>query len=55
MDDARGVIRRVLAGIKSFVAQEDPPKLGEADNKANFIEPVVGALGWEAIGFVARE
>jgi len=55
MDDAKDAIRRRLAQVKTFLAQEAPPKLSESDTKANFIEPVVAALGWEGIGVVTRE
>ena len=52
MDDAKDAIRQRLAQVKTFVAQEAPPRLSEADTKAHFIEPVVAALGWEGIGVV---
>lgn len=55
MDDAKATIGRKLAEVKTFLAQESPPKLSESDTKANFIEPVVAALGWEGIGVVTRE
>ena len=55
MDDARAVIRRKLAQVKTFLAQETPTRLSESDTKANFIEPVITALGWEGIGVVTRE
>ncbi len=55
MDDAKLAIRRRLGEVKSFLAQEAPPKLSESDTKANFIEPIVSALGWAGIGVVTRE
>jgi hypothetical protein len=55
MDDARAAVQHTLARAKAFLAQEAPPRLSEADTKANFIEPVVAALGWEGIGVVTRE
>lgn len=55
MEDAKDVIRRTLDQAKAFLAQESPPKLTEADTKANFIEPIIAALGWAGIGVVTRE
>ena len=55
MDDAKDAIQRRLAQVKTFLAQEAPPRLSEADTKAHFIEPIVAALGWEGIGVVTRE
>lgn len=55
MDEAKGAVRRTLAQAKAFLAQEAPPRLSEADTKANFIEPIVAALGWAGIGAVTRE
>ncbi len=55
MEDARAAVQRTLARVKAFLAQENPPRLSEADTKANFIEPTVAALGWEGIGVVTRE
>jgi RAMA domain-containing protein/uncharacterized protein DUF5655 len=55
MDRARDNIRATLNQVKAFLAQESPPKITEADTKANFIEPIVAALGWTGIGVVTRE
>ena len=55
MDDAKDAIRRRLAEVKTFLARESPPRLSESDTKANFIEPIIAALGWEGIGVVTRE
>ena len=55
MDDAKDEIQRRLAGVKTFLAREAPPRLSESDTKANFIEPIIAALGWEGIGVVTRE
>ncbi len=55
MDDARTTVRRTLAQVKTFLAQEAPPRLSEADTKVHFIEPLVAALGWSGIGVVTRE
>lgn len=55
MDQAKDDIRRRLGQAKAFLAQESPPKLSESDTKANFIEPIISALGWEGIGVVTRE
>ncbi len=55
MDDAKAAIRGRLAQVKTFLAQETPPRLSESDTKANFIEPIIAALGWEGIGVVTRE
>jgi hypothetical protein len=55
MDRAKASIADTLAEVKSFLAQETPPRLSEADTKAYFIEPIVRALGWEGIGVVTRE
>lgn len=52
---ARELIRLRLSQAKAFLAQESPPRLSESDTKANFIEPIVAALGWEGIGVVTRE
>ncbi len=54
-DQARQVIHTTLTAVKQFLAQEAPPKLSEADTKANFIEPILGPLGWVGIGIVVRE
>jgi hypothetical protein len=54
-DTARDLIRTRLGQAKAFLAQESPPRLSESDTKANFIEPVIAALGWEGIGVVTRE
>lgn len=55
MKDARDVVHHRLSQVKSFLAQEQPPRLSESDTKANFIEPIIAALGWEGIGVVTRE
>lgn len=55
MERAKSDVRRTLDEVKGFLAQESPPKLTEADTKANFIEPIVAALGWTGIGSVTRE
>lgn len=55
MDDAKSAIRATLSQVKTFLAQEGVPRLSEADTKANFIEPIVAALGWSGIGVVTRE
>src|SRR5215207_422388 len=55
MDEAKDEIQRRLAGVKTFLARESPPRLSESDTKANFIEPIIAALGWEGIGVVTRE
>jgi len=55
MEPARESIRQTLSRVKTFLAQEGPPRLSEADTKARFIEPVIAALGWEGIGVVTRE
>lgn len=55
MDSSKSAIRQTLNQVKGFLAQELPPKLTEADTKANFIEPIIAALGWTGIGFVTRE
>jgi hypothetical protein len=54
-DQTRSVIHATLTAVKQFLAQEAPPKLSEADTKANFIEPILGPLGWVGIGVVVRE
>lgn len=53
--NARDVVYQRLSQVKSFLAQESPPRLSESDTKANFIEPIITALGWEGIGVVTRE
>ncbi len=55
MHDAKAEIQRRLAGVKAFLAGDAPPRLSESDTKANFIEPIIAALGWEGIGVVTRE
>lgn len=55
MEEARDAIQRRLADVKTFLARESPPRLSESDTKANFIEPIVAALGWQGIGVVTRE
>lgn len=55
MDDAKDAIRGRLSQVKTFLAQEAPPRLSESDTKANFIEPIIASLGWEGIGVVTRE
>src|SRR5688572_14637340 len=55
MDQAKEAIRRTLGQVKAFLAQETPTRLSEADTKANFIEPIIAALGWTGIGVVTRE
>ncbi len=55
MENAKEAVRQTLDQVKAFLAQESPPKLSEADTKANFIEPIIAALGWEGIGVVTRE
>ena len=42
---ARELIRLLLSQTKAFLAQESPPRLSESDTKANFIEPIIAALG----------
>src|SRR5215211_5403787 len=55
MDDAKVEVRATLEAVRSFLAQEAPPRLSEADTKANFVEPIIAALGWKGIGQVIRE
>jgi hypothetical protein len=55
MDRSKATIRLTLDQVKAFLAQEAPPKITEADTKANFIEPIIAALGWTGIGSVTRE
>lgn len=55
MDSSKSAVRQTLNQVKGFLAQESPPKLTEADTKANFIEPIIAALGWTGIGLVTRE
>lgn len=55
MDRGKEAVAQTLAEVKSFLAQESPPRLSEADTKAHFIEPLIRALGWEGIGVVTRE
>jgi hypothetical protein len=55
MLEAKDLIRRRLAEAKTFLAREAPPRLSESDTKANFIEPIIAALGWQGIGVVTRE
>jgi hypothetical protein len=54
-DTAKESVHSTLTEVKQFLAQELPPKLSEADTKANFIEPLVSVLGWTGIGVVVRE
>ncbi len=54
-EHARNRIRQSLTKLRTYLAQEAPRRLTEADTKANFIEPVVTALGWTGIGTVTRE
>ena len=54
-DSARQAVHSTLTQVKQFLAQEAPPKLSEADTKANFIDPLIAELGWSGIGVVARE
>lgn len=54
-EQAKDRIRKTLKDVKSYLAQEKPRKLSEADTKAFFIEPIVAALGWHGIGVVVRE
>lgn len=55
MDDPKSSIKSVLESVRSFLGQEAPPRLSEADTKANFLEPVIADLGWRGIGQVTRE
>ena len=55
MDSARVPIEATLIQLKTFLAQESPDFLSEADTKAHFVEPILRALGWEGLGVVTRE
>ena len=55
MQDPKAEIQRRLSSVKAFLAGDAPPRLSESDTKANFIEPIIAALGWEGIGVVTRE
>lgn len=55
MESSKEAIRRTLTRAKVYLSQESPQRISEADTKANFIEPIVSALGWEGIGVVTRE
>ena len=55
MEEATRTVRRTLGHVKSILSQDAPPKLTEADTKANFIDPIISALGWTGIGVVTRE
>jgi hypothetical protein len=55
VDQAKDVIRRTLVDVKTFLAQDSPRRLNEADTRAFFIDPIIKALGWEGIGVVSRE
>jgi hypothetical protein len=52
---AAATIRKSLRQVKQFLAQEAPPRLSEADTKANFIEKYIAALGYEGLEDVVRE
>lgn len=54
-DQAKESVRATLTAMTQFLAQEAPPTLSEADTKANFIDPILAALGWTGIGTVVRE
>lgn len=54
-DRASESVSRTLSQVRTYLAQESPRRLSEADTKANFIEPVITALGWVGIGSVTRE
>lgn len=55
MVEAKGFIRKTLEDAQTFVRQNPQGKLSEADTKANFIEPIIRALGWGGLGVVTRE
>ncbi len=55
MNVAKEAIQQTLTRLRTFLAQESVPRLSEADTKANFIEPLIAALGWSGIGVVTRE
>lgn len=55
MDSAKGSIRHTLDEIRALLAGGSLRHLSEADTKANFIEPIISALGWKGIGVVTRE
>jgi hypothetical protein len=52
--DSAKEVRAVLDSLKSFLS-EGAPKLREADTRATFIDPLLRALGYEAIGDIQRE
>lgn len=55
MNSAKEAILETLTQLRTFLAQESVPRISEADTKANFIEPMIAALGWSGIGVVTRE
>jgi hypothetical protein len=54
-EEARDRVRQTLTQLKTYLAQENPRRLSEADTKAHFIDPIITALGWTGIGSVTRE
>ena len=48
-------IRAILTRAKTIMANPQSPKLSEADTRANFIDPLVRALGYEDLSDVVRE
>lgn len=52
---ARERIRATLDEAKAYLATPAPSPLSESDTRANFIEPLIDALGWRGIGVVQRE
>ncbi len=53
--EARGRIAGLLRQVKQLLAQPTPLKLSEADTRANFIDPLLVALGWSGLERVRRE
>jgi hypothetical protein len=52
--EAEARVRQILDSVRAFLASPDSPRLSEADTRAEFIDPILGALGYR-FGEIRRE
>lgn len=53
--DAVGQVRATLQSLKDFVASQGTLGVSEADTRVHFIDPILTALGYTALGEIQRE
>jgi hypothetical protein len=53
--EAANAVRKILESVKAYLADPSSPKIIEAGTRAYFIDPLLRALGYDAIGDIEFE